>query len=399
MHAWATAQLAGPDDGPATKRAWQRYARTLTDAEHARELTLVARETALRDRLRDFTVYRAYGPGATQLTLNGASPALRDERVRWALARAIDRRALAEEVHEPAGLPAEPLGSHLRTVGQAGYQDTSDALGEGGTTAAAALLDDAGWELAARPGTTDDGANAGAPVGGERAVRGTGASAVGPAPRGARAGASAAGSTTVGAADGRAAKRARGAAPPAAPPAAPSVRAKGGNALELRLLVPSGSGSGTLRATGRRIVTMLERVGVTADLTEVPAGEFFAERVPDGDFDLALYSWPATAYPATDARPLYTKPQALPGGRMLVGQNYTRLGTDYIDQLLLQAAGELDEAEHAELLNKADARLWAVAGSIPLYQPPQLVAARADLAGVGAHGLATPRYQDIGYRR
>jgi peptide/nickel transport system substrate-binding protein len=84
---------------------------------------------------------------------------------------------------------------------------------------------------------------------------------------------------------------------------------------------------------------------------------------------------------------------------MLAGQNFTRLGTDYIDQLLEQAAGELDEEEHEMLLNKADARLWAVAGSIPLYQPPQLVAARTDLAGVGAHGLATPRYQDIGYRR
>ncbi|MGP3967970.1 ABC transporter family substrate-binding protein [Streptomyces sp. 6N223] len=380
MHAWATARLteetgqtgetgeSGSDDSAAAERARERYARTLTDAERARELTLVSREAVLRERLRDFAVYRAYDAGYTQLTLNGASPALRDERVRWALARAIDREALAEEVHEPAGLPAEPLGSHLRTVGQAGYQDNSEALGDSGTTAAAALLEEAGWELAARPGTTDDGANTddGDPGGAE-----------------------------AGAGDGRAAKQGRGAAP-ASPPL---VRTKQGEALELRFLVPDGPGSGQLRATGRRIVTMLEGIGVSADLTEVPAEDFFAERVPGGDFDLALYSWPATAYPATDAQPLFAKPQALPGGQMLVGQNYTRLGTDYIDQLLRQAAGELDEAEHAELLNKADARLWAVAGSIPLYQPPQLVAARADLAGVGAHGMATPRYQDIGYRR
>jgi peptide/nickel transport system substrate-binding protein len=372
MHEWATSRLAEADGGPASERARQRYARTLTAVERARQLAFATREQALRERLRDFTVYRAYAAGYTQLTMNGASPALRDERVRWALARALDRETLAEEAHAPAGLPTAPLGSHLRTLGQAGYQDTSDALGRTGTGAAAALLEETGWELTARAGTVDD-------------------RPADPSSADADDGGTAAGNADGGRHHDRAAGRARG--------AAPLVRTKEGKALDLRFLVPTGPGSGQLRATGQRISTMLARVGVRARPVEVPAEEFFAERVPGGDFDLALYSWPATAYPATDAQPLFAKPQALPGGEMLVGQNYTRVGTDYIDQLLQQAAGELDATEHAELLDKADARLWAVAGSIPLYQPPQLVAARTDLAGVGAHGLATPRYQDIGYHR
>jgi peptide/nickel transport system substrate-binding protein len=353
MHEFAVARIGG-DPGPVAAEARQRYARTLTAAERARERALASREEAFRERLRDFTVYRAYEPGYAQLTMNGASPALGDERVRWALARAIDREALAEEAHGPAGLPAEPLGSHLRTLGQAGYEDNSEALGRSGQGPAAALLEETGWHLGLRAGTAD----------GKRGEDEEPGSAAEPHR-----------------------------------PAAPAVRTKEGKPLELRFLVPSGPGTGQLRTTGRHIAAMLTGIGVQARITEVPAQEFFAERVPGGAFDLALYSWPATAYPATDAQPLFAKPQALPGGQMLAGQNFTRLGTDYIDQLLEQAAGELDEEEHEMLLNKADARLWAVAGSIPLYQPPQLVAARTDLAGVGAHGLATPRYQDIGYRR
>jgi len=45
-----------------------------------------------------------------------------------------------------------------------------------------------------------------------------------------------------------------------------------------------------------------------------------------------------------------------------------------------------------------DARIWAAAGSLPLYQRLQLVAARSNLVNAGAFGLATPRYQDIGFR-
>lgn len=50
-------------------------------------------------------------------------------------------------------------------------------------------------------------------------------------------------------------------------------------------------------------------------------------------------------------------------------------------------------------MRKADARIWAAAASIPLYQRPELVAAKAGLANAGAFGLAAPRYQDIGWMK
>ncbi|ONK11629.1 ABC transporter family substrate-binding protein [Streptomyces sp. MP131-18] len=346
LHELATARLAGADAAGAT----ERFAHAHAEAQRARERAFATREEAVRQRLAGFTVHRAYDAAYTHLALNGQSPALADERVRWAVARALDRKELAEQVHDPAGLPTRALGSHVRVLGQTGYRDNSDALGSSGTDSAAALLEEAGWlrEDVKAAGKKEDGD----------------------------------------ADDGRA-------------PAAGStpVRAKGGTSLELRFVLPEGPEAAELRRTGRSIVEMLAPIGVSAEIVKVDRETFFTDHIARGDFDLALFSWPATAYPATDAKPLFTKPRPIPGGEALIEQNYTRVGTDHIDQLLDQAAGELDEEEHDEILNRADARIWAAAGSVPLYQRPQLVAVRNDLAGAGAFGLATPRWEDIGYRK
>ncbi|MFB4194971.1 ABC transporter family substrate-binding protein [Streptomyces carpaticus] len=372
-----------------------------------------------------YTVHRAYAAAYTQLALNGRSGALKDERVRWAVARAIDREALAAEVHEPAGLPVRALGSHLRTLDQIGYQDNSDALGGFSTEEAGKLLDEAGWT--GGPGE-DDGRE---PAAGDG--KGPAAAVAGPlSAEGAAAGHSAAllrqaagaQRTLDGEGDGEsdgegegeagddagtaeeraeqleeeaaaAEERARELADRAAGPVRTDEH---GTELTLRFVVPDGDAGTRQRRIADRITAMLGAAGIRAELTEVPAHTFFSDHISTGDFDLALYSWPASGYPATDAAPLFAKPVQDKDGGLAVQQNYSRIGTDHIDQLLAQAAGELDEEEQHRLLNQADARLWALAGSLPLFQRPQLVAVDAGLAGVGAFGLATPRYQDIGYR-
>ncbi len=70
-----------------------------------------------------------------------------------------------------------------------------------------------------------------------------------------------------------------------------------------------------------------------------------------------------------------------------------------MDQLFDQALATLDEDEARSLIRKADARIWATAGSIPLYQRPQLVGARKDLVNAGAFGFQTPVYEDMGFLR
>ncbi|MFD6347190.1 ABC transporter family substrate-binding protein [Streptomyces roseolus] len=431
-------------------------------AARAQNEAAVARYAAAQDTLAGYVVRKSLEPAYTQLSLNGESGPLADERVRRAVARAIDRREIAESVLKPLGLPSEPPGSHLALAGQPAYADSSDALGDQDTKEARALLADAGWVPGGaqkKPAGTKAGAEAqkkaegttgkeaeeagsgkkaeqgdtasddglyivgddkpgelraaprigpGGPEAGTRVLAPAPAAARERAALLARAEALDTGTRAAAAAAPANAKPDKGvagayaplgSAAPAAVPAASQALGKDGKALSLRFVLPSGPGSETLRAVGDRIVRMLDAVGIRTEVTKVSDESFFKDHIASGDYDLALYSWPASAYPATDARPIFAKPEPASDGSLLVEQNYSRVGTDRIDQLFDQAAGTLDEEEAGDLIRQADARIWAAAGSIPLYQRPQLVAARQDVVNAGAWGFATPRYQDIGFKK
>ncbi len=400
----------------------------------ADERAAAARRAAEARALGAFTVRRSLVPAYTQLALNGTAGLLADERVRRAVARAIDRQELTDAVFGPLGLSAKPLGSHLTMAGQHGYRDNSGALGGRDAAAARSLLADAGWQQGHGPlprQSADAKRNAeedGEADPGTHARPNTGVRTGAPADAADRAGAAAAagwvarvqgqeqperdrpqGRAPAGdGSDRRGADRVGDAGPRALPGGAP-VRIKDGRPLLLRFVLPSGPGTEQVREVGERIAAMLGRIGIRTDVVRVPDGQYFRTYVAKGDFDLVLYSWLATAFPATDARPIFAKPRPAADGSLLVEQNYTRVGTHQIDQLFEQASTELDLFEQAsteldesavrELLQRADARIWAAAGSLPLYQRPQLIAARSSLANVGAFGLATPRYQDIGYAK
>ncbi|MBA6441038.1 ABC transporter family substrate-binding protein [Streptomyces sp. GMR22] len=356
--------------------------------------------------LSRFTLRKALDPGYTQLALNGTKGPLADERVRRAVARAIDRKALAKLVLKPVGLPSEPLGNHLLMAGQPGYKDHSGALGDPDTNAAQSLLADAGWRAGgtgrqkALDGKTDDrGGRQSAPTATESA---TNESSTSPATESST-------NPATGSASGAASPTASASASGASPAAGDAGRSgrlretavvrKKGRPLVLRFVLPDDQTGARLGTVGERIARMLEKIGVRAEITKVSGESYFRDHIATGDYDLALYSWPASAYPATDARPIYAKPQPAADGSLVVEQNYTRVGTDQIDQLFDQALSELDGGASRSLVSRADARIWAAAGSIPLYQRPQLVAMRKGLVNAGAFGFATPRYQDIGFRR
>ncbi|MFJ8295771.1 ABC transporter family substrate-binding protein [Streptomyces sp. NPDC094447] len=494
----AQAALAhGPGSSITPSKALKSWALAHGSDEEKAEEVRAAREqnrkavaayANAQDVLAKYAVRKSLEPAYTQLSLNGESGPLADERVRRAVARAINRRELAESVLKPLGLPADPPGSHLALAGQSAYADGSDALGSQDTDEARALLADAGWvpggaarkpadgtkagseaekgekkgagektgeEGAKEKGKTEEKAEtadkkdtagstdakkpssegasdaasdtasdeglyivgddkpgerravaAGGPESGTRILAPAPAAAVQSAALLARAealdtGTGAQAAQTIPRSDkGVAGAYApRGTAAPVSAADAAKTLGKDGKALSLRFVLPSGPGSEALRAVGDRIVRMLDAVGIRTEVTKVSDDSFFKDHVASGDYDLALYSWPATAFPATDARPIFAKPEPASDGSLLVEQNYSRVGTDRIDQLFDQAAATLDEEEARELVRQADARIWAAAGSIPLYQRPQLVAAKADLVNAGAWGLAGPRYQDIGFKK
>ncbi|MCX5526331.1 ABC transporter substrate-binding protein [Streptomyces bobili] len=442
---------AGPLSGPGAGRTAAKALRSWTVADaggsaenrdvHAREdlrRAVAAWEWRKRE-LRGYEVRKSLEPAYTQLALNGADGPLADERVRRAVARALDREELAKVVLKPLGLPAVPVGSHLALSGQEAYADNSGALGGQDTEEAQALLADAGWvpggpvkkgekgEKAAGSegeksdaGESDGGESDGGESDGEKKAGDTEKKA----DRDDKSEGGDDGTYIVGQ-DGKApadhgrdhethgrqlaqdgkqylnrqgapgAYAPRGTAAPAG--AAREALAKDGKALTLRFVLPSGPGSESLRLVAGRITRMLDKVGIRTETTKVSDESYFKDHIASGEYDLALYSWPASAFPATDARPIYAKPVPGADGSLSVEQNYTRVGTDQVDQLFDQAVSTLDKEEGRSLIRKADARIWAAAGSIPLYQRPQLTAVRKNLVNVGAFGFQTPVYEDMGF--
>ncbi|WP_445279274.1 ABC transporter family substrate-binding protein [Streptomyces sp. DSM 118148] len=392
----------------------------------------ITRYLEQQQELRAFGVRKSLEPAYTQLALNGAGGMLADERVRRGVARALDREELAKAVLTPLGLPAVPVGSHLALSGQDAYADGSGALGGPDVKEAQALLTDAGW-VAGGPvkerkqsekaaGAEHDKGEKGEK--GEKSEKGDkeeksdggddGEYIVGEDNKG-KQHESAEERRERGdeggkhlAQDGRqypgtelkhgsapGAYAPRGTAAPAGAVAAPL--AKDGKALDLRFVLPSGPGSETLDTVAARISAMLAKVGIRTTVTKVSDESYFKDHIASGDYDLALYSWPSSAFPATDARPIYGKPIPAADGSVNIEQNYTRVGTDQVDQLFDQAAATLDEGEARDLIRKADSRIWAAAASIPLYQRPELVGARKDVVNAGAFGFRTPVYEDMGF--
>ncbi|WP_328679354.1 ABC transporter family substrate-binding protein [Streptomyces sp. NBC_00343] len=376
-----------------------------------------------QDALRAFTVRRSFEPAYTQLALNGSEGPLADERVRRAVARALDRTALAKVVLTPLGLPAVPVGSHLALSGQVAYADNSGALGGQDTTEAQALLADAGWvpggplkdkgEKAAgaegrKSKKSDDEAGSEGGSDGQYIVGEDNKDPQDHTRKHEKASGHGGDEGSKHLADGKqydGRKVKQGGAPGAYAPkgtAAPAGArtgplAKDGKPLTLRFVLPSGTGSESLSAVAESISRMLEKVGIRTEITKVSDDSYFKDHIASGQYDLALYSWPASAFPATDARPIFAKPVPAADGSLNVEQNYTRVGTDQVDQLFDQAASTLDEDESAALVRKADARIWAAAGSIPLYQRPQLTAARRTVVNAGSFGFQTPVYEDMGF--
>ncbi|MGW0611024.1 ABC transporter family substrate-binding protein [Streptomyces sp. NPDC002788] len=395
LQSWAV--VNGSDEDAADEETVARKKLRKAAAKYARQ----------QRSLSGFEVRKSLEPAFTQLALNGAEGPLADERVRRAVARALNRSELAEAVLKPLGLPAVPVGSHLALSGQAHYADNSGALGGQDTKEAQALLADAGWvrggpvkEQKKEKAAGSEGENASGSSGSESDDDGTyivgedDKAHRGPDPAGHLA------------QDSHRYKHPQqGGAPGAYAPkgtAAPANQeaarlAKNGKPLTLRFVLPSGPGSQTLRTVADRVSRMLERVGIGTEISKVSDESYFKDHIASGQYDLALYSWPATAYPATDARPVYAKPVPAADGSLNVEQNYTRVGTDQVDQLFDQAVATLDEGESRSLIRKADSRIWAAAGSIPLFQRPQLIAARKNLVNTGAFGFGTPVYEDMGF--
>ena len=112
------------------------------------------------------------------------------------------------------------------------------------------------------------------------------------------------------------------------------------------------------------------------NLTDDPAEDFNAVRLPASDYDVALFAWVATPFLSSNAA-LY-----VPDG----GQNWNNYKNDKLVSLFEQANKEFDAAKRADLMNQIDTILWDDMATLPLFQFQDLIAYSDTIQNVSYNG-------------
>jgi peptide/nickel transport system substrate-binding protein len=172
-------------------------------------------------------------------------------------------------------------------------------------------------------------------------------------------------------------------------------RAKGGKTLDVRFVIPTGVPAS--KQEGELTQAMLKDIGVKLDIRAVPSDDFFDKYVIPGNYDITPFSWLGTPFPISSSKSIYANPTKDDKGELQIQQNFARVGSKEIDDLMNQANQSLDQTQAFGFINQADAKIWDIVHSIVFYQRPQMTAVNKSLANVGSYGFAQPDYSKIGF--
>lgn len=166
------------------------------------------------------------------------------------------------------------------------------------------------------------------------------------------------------------------------------VREKDGKKLEIRDVMLQ---QDTWVQIAQIMQQNLAAIGVKLVIDPQPAQGLFTDVIDPGNFDVAQFSWSASALPLGALQQIYYfDPNDMKG-------NKGRIGSTEINDLIEKAISELDPQKAIELANEIDKLVFAEGFSMPFYQSAGNVAVRDTLANFGAFGLASIDYTKIGF--
>ena len=136
---------------------------------------------------------------------------------------------------------------------------------------------------------------------------------------------------------------------------------------------------------------MLKEIGVKVDIVEVPVAKFQDGSVlSNNEFEIIAFSWIGTPYPFQGISQIYgTDAEA----------NYSQLSVPQIDENAKLLDSETDLAKRIDLANETAKIIWENVMTLPLYQRPELIAVKSNLANYGAYGLSNPQWENVGYQK
>jgi peptide/nickel transport system substrate-binding protein len=126
------------------------------------------------------------------------------------------------------------------------------------------------------------------------------------------------------------------------------------------------------------IIPQLKEAGIEASFNANPdifAGKDKPTSLEAGGFQVALFAWVGNPF-VSSSRSIYQQPQG-----ENIGQNYSRIGNQQIDDLFAELVQTPERDKQAELGNQIDSLLWEQMGTIPLYQKPTFLAYSSSLEG------------------
>ena len=173
-------------------------------------------------------------------------------------------------------------------------------------------------------------------------------------------------------------------------PGSDGIMTKGGQKLSLRFTTTAGN---KLREnTGILIKSELKEVGIDVRIDNSPSQVYFGERLPGGNFDIALFAWVSTPFPSGNYSIYHS---ATPSNRQ---SNYGLLNDPRIDAALDKANSELDHQKVADMYNQIDQYCWEDMVTIPLYQKPTFIAWRSTFGGIADNASSFgPFWNSEGY--
>ncbi len=165
------------------------------------------------------------------------------------------------------------------------------------------------------------------------------------------------------------------------------TRVKDGVTLAPRMIIPAATPISQQLA--ELIQAQLAAVQVKLDIVAVPTDTFFRDYVTPGNFDMTLFVWQGTGFFADGVSIYQTGDNT---------QNYGKIGTTKIDDLLNETIATLDSTEANKLANEADKLVWEEGHSLPIAQQPMLFAIRPGIANYGAFAAnADPDWTTVGW--
>jgi peptide/nickel transport system substrate-binding protein len=168
---------------------------------------------------------------------------------------------------------------------------------------------------------------------------------------------------------------------------ADGVREKDGQRLHVRHTQIVGTPVSENEA--QLIQAQLAEVGIEVEIVDITADEFFGGYPSSGEFEMMAFSWFGTPLPFANVEQIFGNG---------AGNNFAFSNIPELDPLIDELATTIDDAERAAIANQIDVILWEYVHTIPLYQRPELIGTRADLANFGAFGFQTPViWTDVGY--